>query len=152
LTGHLVLSTLHTNDAPSAAIRLMDMGIEPYLLNASLSGVLAQRLVRTLCTCKRSVVPDNQTRQVLKEHTRVPEKVFQACGCTVCNNSGYQSRVGIFEFMPLTDQLKEKLVEKAALDELTKQACHDGMKTLKEDAVSKLHAGIISLDDFLRLC
>ena len=152
LTGHLVLSTLHTNDAPSTVMRLMDLGIAPYLLHASLSGVLAQRLIRTLCSCKKPVVLDQAQRRLLSEHTRVPEKIFGPIGCAVCNNTGYNTRVGIFEFMLMTDQLKEKMAQRVTLDELTKQAQLDGMKVLQEDAIKKLHDGLICLDDFLRIC
>ncbi len=151
MTGHLVLSTLHTNDAPSSAIRLMDMGIEPYLLNAALSGVLAQRLVRTLCSCKKAETVGMRQRRLLKEHTLVPEKFFKPVGCSLCNQTGYQTRVGIFEFMPMTDDLKELIVNHANLDVLTKQARIDGMKTLQEDASIKLHQGMISLEDFMRI-
>ena len=152
LTGHLVLSTLHTNDAPSTAIRLMDMGIDPYLLNAALSGVLAQRLMRILCSCKQKAILTAAQRQVLKEHTKLPAQVFQPGGCTLCSNSGYKSRLGIFEFMPTTDKIRDLIGQRISLDELTKQARIEGMKTLQEDAVSKLHAGVISFSDFLRVC
>jgi len=151
MTGHLVLSTLHTNDAPSSAIRLMDMGIEPYLLNAALSGVLAQRLVRTLCSCKKPEAVGIHQRRLLKDHTLVPEKLFKPVGCPSCNQTGYQTRVGIFEFMPMTDELKELVVSHANLDTLTKQARIDGMKTIQEDASIKLHQGMISLEDFMRI-
>lgn len=151
LTGHLVLSTLHTNDAPSAVMRLIDMGIEPYLLNSALSGVLAQRLVRVLCPCKQLTVLTAQQKKLLKEHTGVPEKIFGPVGCKACNNTGYKTRVGVFELMPISDRLKELIAERAALDELIKQARQEGMKSLQEDAVIKLHRGVISLEDFLRV-
>ncbi len=151
LTGHLVLSTLHTNDAPSAVMRLIDMGIEPYLLNAALTGVLAQRLVRVLCSCKKSELLTVEQKKMLKEHTGVPEKIFGPVGCAACNQTGYKLRVGVFELMSLSDQLKELVVDHASLEDLTKQARQEGMKLLQEDAVVKLHQGVISLEDFLRI-
>jgi type II secretory ATPase GspE/PulE/Tfp pilus assembly ATPase PilB-like protein len=151
LTGHLVLSTLHTNDAPSAIIRLMDMGIEPYLLNAALTGVLAQRLVRVLCSCKQAFIVPAAHKRLLKNHTGIPEKIFKPVGCQLCNKSGYKFRVGVFEFLPVTDELKDVITQRVALSELTKQAHVHGMRTLKEDAVIKLHQGIISLEDFMHV-
>jgi type II secretory ATPase GspE/PulE/Tfp pilus assembly ATPase PilB-like protein len=129
----------------------MDMGIEPYLLNAAGSGVLAQRLVRTLCSCKKPETVGTRQRRILKEHTLVPEKFFKPVGCPSCNQTGYQTRVGLFEFMPMTDDLKELIVSHANLDMLTKQARIDGMKTIQEDASIKLHQGMISLEDFMRI-
>ncbi|OGB83282.1 hypothetical protein A3F66_05480 [candidate division TM6 bacterium RIFCSPHIGHO2_12_FULL_32_22] len=134
LTGHLVFSTLHTNDAPSAVMRLMDMGIEPYLINASLSGVLAQRLVRKLCECKQS-----------------DQNYFVATGCEVCNHTGYKGRLGIFELLELTNNLKSLVKENPCFDAIQKQSIQDGMILLKQDGMKKVDSGIISLEELLRV-
>jgi len=151
LTGHLVLSTLHTNDAPSAIIRLMDMGIEPYLINASLTGVLAQRLVRILCTCKKKQSPEPAQAQLITSHTQVPEEVYVPTGCATCHNTGYKSRCGIFECMSITEEIKNLISDRAQQTILAQQARTDGMKTLQEDALGKMREGTISLADFIRV-
>lgn len=143
LTGHLVFSTLHTNDAPSAIMRLMDMGIEPFLINASLSGVLAQRLVRKLCDCKKLEDKKNIEFEL--------DTVYKPVGCENCNNTGYKGRLGIFELLELTDNLRSLIKSAPCFDAIYKQALNDNMKTLKQDALEKVKSGITSLEEFLRV-
>ena len=127
LTGHLVMSTLHTNDAPSAVARLVDMGIEPYLLTSSLMGVLAQRLVRKVCReCRGS-------------------------GCSNCYQTGYKGRVGVYEFMPMTGALKQQVLQSADATKLQAIAVEEGMQTLHDMGMSLVHSGITTLEEVLRV-
>lgn len=152
LTGHLVLSSLHTADAPSAIMRLMDMGIEPFLINASLSGVLAQRLVRTLCAqCKTERLPNSEEKKVFKKYGITGNVVYEARGCALCDNLGYKGRTGIFEFLELSPALRSLIIANGTLDEIYRQAHAEGMKTLQEDAAHKVAEGIISLAEFMRI-
>ncbi|MGO9228438.1 MAG: type II secretion system ATPase GspE [Bryobacteraceae bacterium] len=145
LTGHLVFSTLHTNDAPSAVTRLADMGVENYLLTSSLVAVLAQRLVRVICNdCKRpaeeAVAPDG---------TRI--RSYRGAGCAVCNGSGYVSRVGIFELMQLNDEIRRLIMENANASRLTEAARRAGMRNLREDGWQKVRTGITTVDEVMRV-
>lgn len=152
LTGHLVLSSLHTADAPSAIMRLMDMGIEPFLINASLSGVLAQRLVRTLCAeCKRERSATLQEKKILKKYNIGGSTVYEAHGCASCDNLGYKGRIGIFEFLEISPALRALIIANGTLDEIYQQAHAEGMKTLQEDAAHKVAEGSISLAEFMRI-
>ena len=151
LTGHLVLTTLHTNDAPSAIIRLVNMGIAPYLVNAALSGVLAQRLVRTLCECKNKRKATEDEQCLLKGLGLKRRMVYEAQGCSQCNTVGYQSRIGLFECMPMNDKLRMLIEGKLQLDLLRKEAVASGMYTLQEQARKLLFDGIISLEEYLRV-
>ncbi len=153
LTGHLVLSTLHTNDAPSAVMRLMDMGIEPFLMNASVSGVLAQRLVRKLCSdCKEPVVRDTSYDHMC-QRLGIPDDMplFHALGCTECNGRGYRGRIGVFELLVITPELRARIVSAPVFDEIYAQAIEDGMTTLLQDGVDKVKEGIISLEELARI-
>jgi len=150
LTGHLVLSTLHTNDAPSAITRLIEMGIEPFLINASLSGVLAQRLVRKLCSqCKQQVVLDTPSREILQGQGITCDVVFKAVGCSRCFNLGYSGRVGIFELLCIDDHLRELVMHKESTEKIRLHAVNNGMKLLMQDGIEKVQQGIISLEDLL---
>ena len=152
LTGHLVLSTLHTTDAPSAIMRLMDMGIEPFLINAALSGVLAQRLVRKLCTecrCTRPATP--QEKRMLKECGIDMDVVYESPGCASCDNLGYKGRVGIFELLEISPALRALIIHNPQFDEIYNQALADGMKTLQKDGAHKVKEGIISLAEYARV-
>ena len=152
LTGHLVLSTLHTGDAPSAIMRLMDMGIEPFLLNAALSGVLAQRLVRKLCVdCRNSRKVTVEEKQLLKKFGIKSDVIYESIGCSACDNLGYRGRVGIFEFLEISSALRSLIIANSDLDDIYKQARAGGMKTLQEDAAHKVADGIISLAEFMRV-
>ncbi len=153
LTGHLVLSTLHTNDAPSAVMRLMDMGIEPFLINASVSGILAQRLVRKLCTqCKEPVIRDASYDHICKRLGITDEMpLFHARGCTQCDGRGYRGRTGIFELLVVTPALRARIVSHPVFDEVYAQALEDGMTTLLQDGIVKVKEGVISLEELARI-
>lgn len=149
LTGHMVLSTLHTNDAPSAVMRLMDMGIEPFLINASVSGVLAQRLVRTICdVCKVPIIRDTLHINLCKKFTIADDVLlYKGTGCTHCNGLGYKGRTGIFELLIISPALRAKIVAQPSFDAIYTQAIADGMITLLDDGIAKVKAGIISLEE-----
>jgi len=152
LTGHLVLSTLHTNNAPGALMRLMDMGVEPFLLNAALSGVLAQRLVRKLCLeCREKRDATDHERALLRSLGIDSGYVYHATGCADCDNVGYKSRIGIFELLEITPELRSLIINNPQCDVLYHQALSDGMKTLVQDGAQKVKDGIISLEEFVKV-
>jgi type IV pilus assembly protein PilB len=154
LTGHLVLSTLHTNDAPSTINRLLNMGIEPFLVSSSVILILAQRLGRRVCQkCK---VEDNVPQPALikvgfTEEEAKTIKVYKGKGCTVCNGSGFKGRVGMYEVMLLTDEIKELILEGANADELKKAAIRNGMKTLRMAGLTHVKNGVTSIEEVLRV-
>jgi type IV pilus assembly protein PilB len=152
LTGHMVLSTLHTNDAPSSIIRLLDMGVPPFLINATLSGVLAQRLVRVLCpACRQLVKPTDAEREFLS-YIKLPIKqCYRSVGCNECEGRGYHGRTGIFELLTMTQSLRELIDSDVAYDDLVKQACRDGMVPLRYDAQQKIEAGITTIEELARV-
>ena len=150
LTGHLVFSTLHTNDAPSALTRLIDMGIEPFLISSSVIGILAQRLVRTICDkCKEKyTVPAT----ALKDLGIGGEmEAYKGKGCGTCKNTGYLGRVGIFELMIMDDDIKKMVEEKNSADVIKKNAVQRGMKTLREDGLEKAKQGLTTIEEVLRV-
>lgn len=153
LTGHLVLSTLHTNDAPSTVTRLLNMGIEPFLLTGSLNVVVAQRLCRRICeNCK---VLDNVTVEELVSVGIAPSsaqkiKVYKGAGCDSCGGSGYKGRVAVYEVLEMTPGLKDLILKQVSSDELRKQAIKDGMKTLRMSALTKVALGETTLDEAVR--
>lgn len=152
LTGHLVLSTLHTTNAPGAIMRLMDMGIEPFLINAALSGVLAQRLARKICaSCKEQVVAKEHEKTVLIPPAFEQELVFRGKGCTACEHLGYKGRTGVFELLELSPQLRALIVKHPQFDQIYQQVLADGMTTLAQDGAEKVKEGIISLEEFTRI-
>ncbi|MDR7556486.1 MAG: type II secretion system ATPase GspE [Armatimonadota bacterium] len=154
LTGHLVLSTLHTNDAPGAVVRLVDMGIEPFLAASSVIGVVAQRLVRVLCPhCRepRTPPPEVVARYGLAAPGAPPPVIYTARGCELCNHLGYRGRVGLFEIMVMDDALRALVVKQAPADVLKRQAVANGMRTLQQDGVAKVLAGATSLEEMLRV-
>jgi len=152
LTGHIVLSTLHTNDSAGAVARLMDMGIEPFLINASLSGVIAQRLVRKLCEfCKIKSKPNLEELVVMSELEIDCEILFKPVGCEQCSQLGYHGRIGVFELLELDDLLRELIIKHPKLTDIYNQAITSGMTTLKQDAITKLKAGLTSLAEILRV-
>jgi type IV pilus assembly protein PilB len=153
LTGHLVLSTLHTNDAPSTISRLMNMGIEPFLVATSVNLICAQRLVRRICTnCKEQLpLPE----QAMLDAGFTPEeaktwKVFQGKGCATCNNSGYKGRVGLYEVMEINDEIRELILVGASAMELKKKAIEQGMMTLRRSGLTKAALGQVTLEEVLR--
>jgi type II secretory ATPase GspE/PulE/Tfp pilus assembly ATPase PilB-like protein len=153
LTGHLVLSTLHTTDAPSAIMRLMDMGIEPFLINAALSGILAQRLARKLCADCRTTRPATAEEKRLLQQCGIKDMnvVYEAPGCASCDNLGYKGRVGIFELLEISPELRALIIKNPQFDEIYNQALADGMKTLVSDGAHKVKEGIISLAEYARI-
>lgn len=153
LTGHLVFSTLHTNDASSAATRLVDMGIEPFLVSSSLICIVAQRLVRVLCSlCKEPYQPAKETLNELGIKEKGLEvKLYREKGCQQCRETGYTGRIGIFEILIPTDELKRLIDKKASSSEIRDCAIRGGMKTLRQDGIEKLFKGITSLSEILRV-
>lgn len=154
LTGHLVLSTVHTNDAPSTVARLLDLGIPSYLINATLLGVMAQRLVRTLCPhCKEegSVSPADWQELVAPWKVNVPAKVYRPVGCLECRNTGYLGRQGLYEILTLSEPLKEKVTSDCNLQELRKLAMKEGMRTLRLSGAQKVAAGLTTMEEVLRV-
>jgi len=153
LTGHLVLSTLHTNDAPSAIGRLIDMGIEPFLVASSVNLIIAQRLVRKVCAaCRR---PATLTEEVLNE-LQLPAAdaakatVVEGVGCVECNNTGYRGRAGVYEVMTITPALRDLILQRASAMEIKRSAMGSGMLTLRLDALEKLKRGITSVEEVLK--
>jgi len=152
LTGHVVLSTLHTNDAASAIMRLMDMGVEPYLINAAVTGVLAQRLVRKLCLdCKESYTPDELEKAQLAKLKIDTNTLYRAKGCAACNQLGYKGRTGIFELLTVTQPLRTLIVQQPLFDAIHAQTLVDGLCTLAVDGGQKMKDGVISLDELVRV-
>ncbi len=154
LTGHLVLSTLHTNDAPGAVTRLADMGVEPFLVASSVIGVVAQRLVRILCTkCREAYTPPPEVvaRYGLASPDAPPPTLYRAKGCDACNNIGYKGRIGLFEIMLLDDETRALVVKQAPSDILKRAAAAAGMQSLQQDGVAKVLSGLTSLEEMLRV-
>ena len=154
LTGHLVLSTLHTNDAPSTVSRLLNMGIEPFLVASSVNLIGAQRLLRKVCgECKAEL---SVSRQQLLDVGIPPEeadsvKVFKGAGCRVCNNTGYKGRIAVYEIMTFNEELKEFVLNGASTLELKREAVRQGMKTLRASALTKLREGMTTLEEVVRV-
>jgi len=152
-TGHLVLSTLHTNDSIAALVRLHDLGIPGYLISSSVTGIVAQRLVRKLCDC-HSVEPaseDFQTRLAQLGMTEIPQRMAVPSGCENCGHTGYKGRVGIYELLRLDDQTREIIRTGGNIDEI-RRICHaKGMRLMQDDALEKLHIGITTLEEVLRV-
>ena len=150
LTGHLVLATLHTNDTASSVTRLTDMGVEPFLLSSSLLGVLAQRLVRCLCTeCRESYAPDTNELALL-EGAR-PQILYRPVGCAACGNSGYRRRTGIYEFLRVDDGLRRLIHDRVAEQSLREYAVQRGMHGLRQDGIRLVVSGATSLEELLRV-
>jgi type IV pilus assembly protein PilB len=157
LTGHFVLSTLHTNDAPGALTRLNEMGVEPFLTGAAVSAVLAQRLARKLCThCCELYTPS--VDELLK--ARVAPEIaartdgmafYRKRGCPRCNQTGYKGRIGIFQLLTMSEQLESLAVEKASREDLERAALGEGMRTLWDDGLAKIAAGLTSVEELARV-
>jgi general secretion pathway protein E len=153
LTGHLVLSTLHTNDAPSAITRLLELGVPAYLLNSTLLGVMAQRLTRTLCPhCKTmGKISDETWKELVSPWSAAkPEQVYVATGCLECRMTGYRGRTGIYEMLPLSSEMKRLVVKDADLARIKLLAQREGMKSLRLSGVEKVVAGLTTADEVLR--
>ncbi|MCH8156681.1 MAG: Flp pilus assembly complex ATPase component TadA, partial [Nitrospinae bacterium] len=154
LTGHLVLSTLHTNDAPGALSRLSDLGIEPFLLGSSVVGIIAQRLVRKICSqCKAQHKPSNEELAVLFPDGN-PEAVtlYKGQGCKACKKSGYLGRMGLFEVLVITDQVRELILKQAppmAIRDFAQET--QSFKTLREDGIAKVIDGLTTVQELNRV-
>ena len=152
ITGHLVVSTLHTNSTAASISRLIDMGIEPYLLGDSLVGIIAQRLVRRLCPeCKESYEADEEEKRVLKVPQNEPLKLYKACGCEACGNTGYYGRIGVYEIMPISRKIKNLIASGANADEITAQAVTEGMNTLRMSASNYVKQGLTSFNEMMKI-
>jgi type IV pilus assembly protein PilB len=149
LTGHLVLSTLHTRDAPSALGRLIDMGIEPFLVSSAVDCIVAQRLVRMLCPhCKR---PQSVSDSVLAEHGLSGAEPYEPVGCSRCGNSGYRGRIGIYEVMTVSEPIRALILERASVDEMVTIAEREGMRRLRDDGLHKIREGLTSIAEIERM-
>jgi general secretion pathway protein E len=152
LTGHLVLSTLHTNDAPSAISRLVDMEVEPFLVASSLIGIIAQRLVRIICPhCRVVVQPSEQERDFFSEMNVRPEKLSKGKGCNFCNQTGYFGRTGLFEFLKVDSAIRPLITEGVDAHAIRDVALSKGLRTLRMDGLRKVLKGITSLEEVLRV-
>jgi type IV pilus assembly protein PilB len=156
LTGHLVFSTLHTNDAPGAVARLMDMGVEPFLIASATVGIMAQRLLRKACEkCKTPYEPPRDAMKRLGMNLDEIEKgkvtFYRGKGCDVCKGSGYKGRIGCYELMPVTDKVRELILAHASAYAIREAAIEGGMRTLKDDAMEKILLGMTTLEESLRV-
>jgi general secretion pathway protein E/type IV pilus assembly protein PilB len=154
LTGHLVFSTLHTNDAASGFTRLLDMGVEPFLVASSVEAMIAQRLVRTLCPdCCR---PGEYAKDYL-EQIQFPAQalegttLYQAGGCESCRNTGYRGRTGIYEILVVTEAVRQHVIGRESANRIKKTALEHGMRTLRDDGWSKVLAGVTTIEEVLRV-
>ncbi|MHC4136533.1 MAG: GspE/PulE family protein, partial [Planctomycetota bacterium] len=153
LTGHVVFSTLHTNDAPLAITRLVDIGVEPFLIAATLEGVVGQRLVRRVCLeCREWYEP---SIDILRELELTPEQVAGkkfafGKGCPMCNGTGYRGRIGLFEIMVVSDAIRELIMDKAPTSKLRSLARQEGMRTMREAGLIVMYDGITTVEEILR--
>jgi type IV pilus assembly protein PilB len=153
LTGHLVFSTIHTNDAPTTINRLVDMGIPPYLVASAMILIQAQRLVRRICAnCKEKIKVDSK----LLEEAGIPERtfpddfVYKGKGCSTCNQTGYKGRVGLYEVMPISPDLRNKILHGGSSDDIAKMARAENMITLRQDGIEKIKKGVTTIDELMR--
>ncbi|MFW6335461.1 MAG: GspE/PulE family protein, partial [Desulfosalsimonas sp.] len=166
LTGHLVFSTLHTNSAPETVTRLLDMGMDPFNFSDALICILAQRLVRTLCSeCRQPYHPERSEYDELvreygeeqfERHLNIPYSedltLYAPKGCPACNNTGYRGRMGIHELLPASDGIKQLIQSRAMMYEIRDQAVKEGMTTLKQDGISKVFGGHCDLLEVRKVC
>jgi len=153
LTGHMVFSTLHTNDAPTAITRLRDMGVEPFLITATLEGILAQRLVRKICDdCRTEFEPSPEMLMELnlRPNEVKNQKFYYGRGCERCNNTGHRGRTGIFELVPINDELRDLISTGVSTDELRKHCRQQGMETLREAGLRALFSGVTTIEEVVR--
>ncbi len=153
LTGHMVLSTLHTNDAPSSITRMINIGIEPFLISAAVNGVLAQRLVRRVCSnCRRPMkeIPETVSKY-LEKYEADPDKLFEGAGCEKCRHTGYKGRVGLYEFLVINEEIRDIVAGDPSLGEVRAAARKAGMRTLREDGLVKVADGITTVEELMRV-
>lgn len=152
MTGHLVLSTLHTNDAPGAIPRLMDMGVEPFLVATAMGGVLAQRLVRRICTnCKVSYEPSEAVLRSIGIEAGKKALLYRGEGCRACSNSGFKGRLGIYEILVMNEVLRDLTIQGASADKLRRAAIEAGMKTIRTDGIGKALEGLTTVEEVFRV-
>jgi len=153
LTGHMVFSTLHTNDAPSSIARLLDLGLEPFLVTAALEGVIAQRLVRRICAnCKTEYTPaEEQLMELeLRPDDVVGKKFWYGKGCEICNNTGYKGRQGIYEIMTLDDEMRDMIIKHASTQVLRMEARKRGMRPLRSSGLMAIYDGVTTIEEVVR--
>jgi type IV pilus assembly protein PilB len=153
LTGHMVFSTLHTNDAPSTVTRLRDMGVPPFLLTATLEAVLAQRLVRRICKdCREQTMPSTETlaQLSLTPEEVIDKKFYRGRGCATCNNTGFKGRTGLFEWMPINDQIRDRINRGASTEKVRDIAMQTGMVPLRESGLEKVFGGVTTIEEVIR--
>jgi general secretion pathway protein E len=152
LTGHFVLSTLHTNDASSAPTRLIDMGVQPFLISSSLVGVLAQRLIRTLCSACKIRTHLSDFEKVMLDVNEVPDSatIFRPAGCGRCSQTGYSGRTVVSELLLINDEIRALIIQKTDAATIKKAAIRAGMRTLRGDAMDKIYEGITSVEEIMR--
>ncbi len=153
LTGHLVFTTVHTNDAPSTIARLLDLGLEPFLVTATLEGIIAQRLVRKICTnCKTQYTPAEEQLMELELRPEDAEgKIFYyGKGCENCNNTGYKGRLGLYEIMLLDDDIRDMIIQHASTQVLRQAAKARGMRTLRQSGLMAIYDGITTIEEVVR--
>lgn len=154
LTGHLIFSTLHTNDAASAVTRLVDMGAKPYLVSSTVQGILAQRLVRTICpSCRTAYKPSEEEQRILSLDGQGAKAIelYKGKGCTDCSHTGYKGRTGILELLVITDEIRELILNNASSAEISQKARETGMRTLKADGIEKVKRGHTTISEVLRV-
>lgn len=154
LTGHIVLSTLHTNDAPSSVIRLIDMGIAPFLISSSVIGVIAQRLIRKICPkCKKEIKITSDMKKILDEYEISGNEItlYKGEGCPYCKDTGYKGRVAIFELMVITENIRDLITQNVSTGKIREAAVKEGMCLLKLDGIKKVCEGITTIDEVLRV-
>ena len=152
LTGHLVLSTLHTNDAPSSVTRLINIGVEPYLISSAVNAIIAQRLVRKICKeCKEEYEPSAEHRAFLTQQGFSDEKIMRGKGCDKCRKTGYAGRLGIYELLIMDDQLRDMVTANPDVIQLRRKCREKGLVTLREDGFNKVRAGLTTIDEILRV-
>jgi type IV pilus assembly protein PilB len=153
LTGHLVFSTLHTNDAPSTIARILDLGLEPFLVTATLEGIIAQRLVRKICrNCRKQFEPseDALLEVKLKPEDVSGKKFYYGKGCEQCNNTGYKGRAGIFEIMIFNDELRDLVMKRSSTSMLRAAARRNGMRLLRDNGLKLVYDGITTIEEVAR--
>ena len=150
ITGHLVVSTLHTNSTASSISRLRDMGIESYMISDSLVGIVAQRLVRRLCTCKTEKEATEEEKDILGCDVHCTVKIYEPCGCKICNNTGYRGRIGIYELMKITPAIRRLISRGAEAEAISEEAISEGMHTLRQAAASYVLDGVTSVTELVK--
>jgi len=152
LTGHLVLSTLHTNDAPASVTRLINIGVESYLISAAVNAILAQRLVRKICThCKEQYQPTDEMREFLTLQGFTADQMWRGKGCDRCRKTGYAGRLGIYELLLMNDWLRDQVTRNPDVTQLRKLCRERGLVTLRDDGYQKVIKGLTTIDEILRV-